>query len=84
MQQQSNLISRWVDTKTGIDPYLDVTIAQTTLLSNQQTLTTLHVQESTASIELIQALGGGWDTSQLPTPKQVSEKANKADTVLQR
>ncbi len=68
----------------GIDPYLDVTIAQTTLLSNQQTLTTLHVQESTASIELIQALGGGWDTSQLPTPKQVSEKANKADTVLQR
>jgi NodT family efflux transporter outer membrane factor (OMF) lipoprotein len=68
----------------GIDPYLDVTIVQTTLLSNQQTLTTLHVQETTASIELIQALGGGWDTSQLPTPKQVSEKANKADTVLQR
>jgi NodT family efflux transporter outer membrane factor (OMF) lipoprotein len=68
----------------GIDPYLDVTIVQTTLLSNQQTLTTLHVQATTASIELIQALGGGWDTSQLPTPKQVSEKANKADTVLQR
>jgi NodT family efflux transporter outer membrane factor (OMF) lipoprotein len=70
--------------KEGIDPYLAVTIAQTTLLSDQQTLTTLHVQETTASIELIQALGGGWDTSQLPTPKQVSEKANKADTVLQR
>lgn len=70
--------------QSGIDPYLDVTIAQTTLLSNQQTLTTLNVQESTAAIELIQALGGGWDTSQLPTPKQVSEKLNKPDTVLQK
>jgi NodT family efflux transporter outer membrane factor (OMF) lipoprotein len=70
--------------KSGIDPYLSVTIAQNTLLSNQQTLTTLNVQETTAAIELIQALGGGWDTSQLPTPAQVSEKLNKADTKLQR
>ena len=70
--------------QSGIDPYLDVTIAQTTLLSNQQSLTTLNVQETTASIELIQALGGGWDISQLPTPAQVSEKLNKADTVLQK
>jgi len=70
--------------QAGIDPYLDVTIAQTTLLSNQQTLTTLHVQETTASIELIQALGGGWDLSQLPTTAQVTQKPNKADTVLQK
>jgi len=70
--------------QSGIDPYLDVTIAQTTLLSNQQTLTTLHVQETTASIELIQALGGGWDISQLPTAAQVSVKPSKADTALQR
>ena len=70
--------------QSGIDPYLDVTIAQTTLLSNQQSLTTLHVEESTAAIELIQALGGGWDVSQLPTPAQLTQKLNKADTVLQR
>ena len=44
-----------------------MTIAQTTLLSNQQSLTTLNVQETTAAVELIQALGGGWDISQLPT-----------------
>ncbi len=70
--------------QSGIDPYIDVTIAQTTLLSNQQTLTTLSVQETVASVELVQALGGGWDLSQLPTPNQVSEKLSKADTTRQK
>lgn len=69
--------------QTGIDPYLDVMVAQTTLLQDQQTLTTLHMQQMTASIELIQALGGGWDRNQLPTPNQVSEKAPKGTYVLQ-
>jgi len=69
--------------ETGLDPYLDVMIAQTTLLGDQQTLATLHVQEMTASIELIQALGGGWARSQLPTPAQVGVKSAKADYQLQ-
>lgn len=69
--------------ETGLDPYLNVMLAQTTLLSAQQTLATLHMQEMTASIELIQALGGGWDSGQLPTPKQVSEKAPKGTYVLE-
>ena len=69
--------------QTGVDPYIDVMTAQTTLLSDQQTLATLHVQEMTASIELIQALGGGWDLTQLPTPKQVSVKPAKGDYTLQ-
>jgi hypothetical protein len=38
----------------------------------------------TGAIELVQALGGGWDTSQLPTPAQVSQAPSKADTQLQR
>jgi NodT family efflux transporter outer membrane factor (OMF) lipoprotein len=69
--------------ETGLDPYLNVMVAQTTLLGDQQTLAALHVQEMTASIELIQALGGGWDRSQLPTPAQVSVKPAKGDYVLQ-
>jgi NodT family efflux transporter outer membrane factor (OMF) lipoprotein len=69
--------------QTGVDPYIDVMVAQTTLLSDQQTLATLHVEEMTASIELIQALGGGWDSSQLPTPAQVSVKPAKGDYTLQ-
>ncbi|MGB0123521.1 MAG: efflux transporter outer membrane subunit [Silvibacterium sp.] len=69
--------------ETGIDPYIDVMTAQTTLLSDQQSLATLHVEEMTASIQLIQALGGGWDSTQLPTPKQVSVKPAKGAYTLQ-
>ncbi len=70
--------------ETGIDPYIDVVTAQTTLLSNQQTLANLQIQEMTASILLIEALGGGWDRSQLPTPAQVTAKPTKAETTIQR
>ena len=68
---------------TGIDPYIDVVIAQITLLSNQQSLANLQVQQMTASVELIQALGGGWDRSQLPTPAQVTQKPAKTETTIQ-
>jgi outer membrane protein TolC len=48
--------------------------AQTTLLSDQQTLVTLRVSEMTAAVQLIQALGGGWNVTGLPTVSQVSSK----------
>ncbi len=60
--------------QTGLDPYLDVITAQTTLLSDQQTEVTLRVSEMTAAVQLIEALGGGWDVTQLPTPSQVASK----------
>ena len=60
--------------KTGLDPYLDVMTAQITLLSDQQTLTTLRVSEMTAAVQLIQALGGGWDVAQLPAANQITSK----------
>jgi len=61
--------------KLGLDPYLDVLTAQTTLLSNQQTAVNLRIQQMTASGGLIEALGGGWDASQLPTPAKLVSKA---------
>jgi NodT family efflux transporter outer membrane factor (OMF) lipoprotein len=61
--------------RLGIDPYLNVITAQTTLLSNQQTAVTLRIQQITASTGLIEALGGGWDASQLPSPAQLVSKA---------
>jgi NodT family efflux transporter outer membrane factor (OMF) lipoprotein len=70
--------------QTGIDPYLNVLIAQTTLLGDEQTLNGLQVQEMTSAVALVEALGGGWDGSQLPTPAQATQKPDKADTTIQQ
>jgi NodT family efflux transporter outer membrane factor (OMF) lipoprotein len=66
--------------QTGIDPYINVVTLQTTLLGDQQAIISLRQQEMTASVALIQALGGGWDSSQLPTPHQVTQRPAAADT----
>jgi len=70
--------------ETGVDPYIDVVTAQTTLLADRQTLATLHTQEMTASVQLIEALGGGWDSTQLATPEQVSKKLGAGEIEIQR
>ncbi len=69
--------------QTGIDPYVNLVTAQPTLLADQQTLTSLHTQQMTASVQLIEALGGGWDVSQLPSPADVSKKISRSDPALQ-
>lgn len=46
--------------KAGIDSYLNVLTAQTTLLNNQRTAVNLQMQQMTASVQLIKALGGGF------------------------
>jgi len=51
--------------RSGIDPYLNVITAQTALLNAQQAALTFRQQQITASVQLIEALGGGWDVSQL-------------------
>ncbi|MFZ0933047.1 MAG: efflux transporter outer membrane subunit [Bryobacteraceae bacterium] len=60
--------------RLGIDPYLNVLTAQTSLLSNQETEVSLRIQQMTASGGLIEALGGGWNASQLPSPGQLIGK----------
>jgi NodT family efflux transporter outer membrane factor (OMF) lipoprotein len=70
--------------ETGVDPYIDVVTLQTTVLTNEQTVYSLQIEQMTGAVELVEALGGGWDTTQLPTPKQVSQTPSKADTTLQR
>lgn len=57
--------------KSGIDSYLNVITAQATLLNNQRTAVNLQMQQMTASVELIKALGGGWNESELPSQKQL-------------
>jgi NodT family efflux transporter outer membrane factor (OMF) lipoprotein len=70
--------------QTGIDPYLDVVTLQNTVLTNQQQLASLQIEQMTGAVQLVQALGGGWDASQLPTPKQVTAEPSKAETRIQQ
>ncbi|MDE1176337.1 MAG: efflux transporter outer membrane subunit [Edaphobacter sp.] len=60
--------------RTGVDTYLNVVTAQTSLLSNRQTLVSLQTSQMTSAVQLIAALGGGWDAAELPTEKQVERK----------
>lgn len=69
--------------QTGVDPYVNVVTAQTTLLADQQAVINLKVQEMAAAVQLIEALGGGWDKSQLPTPSQVSKWPTRAEAAIQ-
>jgi NodT family efflux transporter outer membrane factor (OMF) lipoprotein len=69
---------------TGIDPYVDVLIAQTTVLADQQTLNALQVEQMTYAVALVGALGGGWDRSQLPSPNQVTQKPANTETAIQQ
>jgi len=70
--------------QTGIDPFVNVVTAQTTLLTDQQTLATIQIERMTSAVSLIEALGGGWDQSQLPTPVQLTQKPNSAETTTQK
>ena len=49
--------------QSGLDNYLEVTIAQVTWLTNQRAAMNLQMEQLTASVQLIKALGGGWDVS---------------------
>jgi NodT family efflux transporter outer membrane factor (OMF) lipoprotein len=58
--------------KTGIDSYLNVITAQTTLLTNRLTEVQIQLRQMTSSVSLIMALGGGWDVTELPPVREVS------------
>ncbi len=52
--------------KDGVTAYLEVLTAQTALLTNQRTAAEIVTRQFAANVQLIRALGGGWDTTQLP------------------
>jgi NodT family efflux transporter outer membrane factor (OMF) lipoprotein len=52
--------------KGGVDTYLQVITAQTATLTNQRTEVDIRRRRMDASVLLIKALGGGWNTSSLP------------------
>jgi len=52
--------------KGGLVTYLEVITAQSIALTNERTEVDLVRRRMDASVQLIKALGGGWNTSQLP------------------
>jgi NodT family efflux transporter outer membrane factor (OMF) lipoprotein len=52
--------------KGGVTSYLEVTVAQSAALSNEATAVNILGRRMVAAVQLVQALGGGWDSSSLP------------------
>src|SRR5258708_19619996 len=63
-----NLYSQVSGTVTAVHS-AEGQIAPTSLLSNQQTAVSLHIQRMTSRAQLIEALSGGLNTTQPPSPK---------------
>jgi len=61
--------------RAGTIDYTSVITAQANSLADQETALTILQSRLLASINLIEALGGGWDTRQLPTVDQVEDSA---------
>jgi NodT family efflux transporter outer membrane factor (OMF) lipoprotein len=63
--------------KGGIVSYLQVITAQTTALQDERAAIDILTRRMTASVLLIEALGGGWDTSKLPSAADVIAASKK-------
>ena len=51
----------------GVADYLEVTTAQSAALVNQRSAVDILTRRMEESVQLIKAIGGGWDASQLPS-----------------
>ncbi|HYL46492.1 MAG TPA: efflux transporter outer membrane subunit [Candidatus Limnocylindrales bacterium] len=52
--------------KGGIANYLEVTTAQSAALADEVTSVNILTRRMTSSVQLVKALGGGWNVSQIP------------------
>ena len=64
--------------KAGTATYLQVETQQTALFSEQEALVNLLTRRMVSSVLLVEALGGGWDTSQLPVVSELSAGSKSA------
>jgi NodT family efflux transporter outer membrane factor (OMF) lipoprotein len=61
--------------KAGTDSYLSVITTQTIALGDEQTAVTILQRRMTAAVDLVKALGGGWDASTLPSGDSIRSVA---------
>ena len=57
----------------GTDSYLNVITTQTIALNDERTAVTILQRRMIAAVNLISALGGGWNASLLPNPDQLRQ-----------
>lgn len=57
--------------KAGTDSYLNVITTETITLGDERTEVELLGRRMMSAVNLVVALGGGWDVSTLPTPDQI-------------
>jgi NodT family efflux transporter outer membrane factor (OMF) lipoprotein len=71
VQDRAALDARWAlkltinEYKAGTVQYTDVIVAQNTAFTAEQTASDVHGQQMTAAVNLIKALGGGWNVAAL-------------------
>jgi outer membrane protein TolC len=59
--------------KGGTVNYLSVIQVQTIALADERAAVDLKTRRMVASVALVQALGGGWDNTRLPTKNEVGD-----------
>jgi NodT family efflux transporter outer membrane factor (OMF) lipoprotein len=68
---QRSLEISTIQYRGGLANYLQVITSQTSTLQNQRTAVDILTRRMVESVSLIQALGGGWDTSKLPSSHDI-------------
>jgi NodT family efflux transporter outer membrane factor (OMF) lipoprotein len=61
--------------RAGTDSYLNVITTQIIALGDQQTAITILQRRMSAAVDLVKALGGGWDASTLPSGNAIRSAA---------
>ena len=59
--------------RSGTASYLDVITAQAITLADERALVQISGRRYTSTVQLILALGGGWNASQLPAPSSLKK-----------
>src|SRR5438034_6156103 len=63
----------------GITTYLEVVVAEATALTTRRAAVDLLTRRMTASVDLVKALGGGWDASALPSAGAVLSRGSDGE-----
>jgi len=68
---QQSLVLEMARYRAGTDSYLNVITTQAIELNDRQQAVTILQRRMLAAVDLVKALGGGWDSSTLPTLEQL-------------